>query len=48
MNCLRVDARLHGLGDWRVGLREIPNYHAEGCYQGGPLDIHRDLHDWDD
>jgi hypothetical protein len=43
---LRADAKLPGLGDWRVGLREIPNYHATGCVDGGPLDIHPDSHDW--
>ena len=43
---LRHDARLPGLGDWRVGLHEIPSYHAEGCQDDGPLDIHPDSHDW--
>jgi hypothetical protein len=43
---LRYDARLPRLGDWRVGLNEIPNYHSEDCYDGGPLDIHPDSSDW--
>ena len=43
---LRADAQLPGLGDWRVGLREIPNYHAPGCVDDGPLDIHPESHNW--
>lgn len=43
---MRYDARLPRLGDWRVGLNEIPNYHSEDCYEGGPLDIHPDSSDW--
>lgn len=43
---MRYDAKLPGLGDWRVGLGETPNYHATGCYEGGPLDIHPDSSDW--
>jgi hypothetical protein len=43
---LRYDAQLPGPGDWRVGLGEIPNYRAPGCYDGGPLDIHPNSNDW--
>jgi hypothetical protein len=43
---LYYDAKLPGPGDWRVGLHELPDYHAAGCYDGGPLDIHPDSHDW--
>lgn len=43
---MRFDARLPHLGDWRVGLNEVPNYHSEDCYDGGPLDIHLDSSDW--
>jgi hypothetical protein len=43
---LRYDAVLPGYGDYRVGLGLIPNYHATGCYDGGPLDIHPDSSDW--
>jgi hypothetical protein len=43
---LRYDAMLPGYGDYRVGLGIIPNYHAAGCYDGGPLDIHPDSGDW--
>jgi hypothetical protein len=43
---LRFDARLPGPGDWRVGLHEIPSYHSQDCYDGGPLDIHPDSSDW--
>lgn len=43
---LHFDAQLPGLGDWRVGLHEIPNYHAADCYDGGPLDIHPNSTDW--
>jgi hypothetical protein len=43
---LRYDGMLPGLGDYRVGLGLVPNYHATGCYDGGPLDIHPDSSDW--
>jgi hypothetical protein len=43
---LRYDAKLPGYGDYRVGLGLIANYHAAGCYDGGPLDIHPDSSDW--
>lgn len=43
---LRYDAMLPGFGDYRVGLGLVPNYHATGCYDGGPLDIHPDSSDW--
>jgi hypothetical protein len=43
---MRYDAKLPGLGDYRVGLGLIPNYHATGCEDGGPLDIHPDSSDW--
>lgn len=43
---LRYDALLPGYDDYRVGLGLIPNYHATGCYDGGPLDIHPDSSDW--
>ena len=43
---LPYDAQLPGPGDWRVGLGEIPNYHAPGCHPGGKLDIYPDSHDW--
>lgn len=43
---LRYDAQLPGYDDYRVGLGEIPNYHATGCYDGGELDIHPDSSDW--
>jgi hypothetical protein len=43
---LRYDAKLPGYGDYRVGLGLIANYHASGCYDGGPLDIHPDSSDW--
>jgi hypothetical protein len=43
---LRYDAKLPGYGDYRVGLGLIANYHATGCQEGGPLDIHPDSTDW--
>jgi hypothetical protein len=43
---LRYDAMLPGYDDYRVGLGLVPNYHATGCYDGGPLDIHPDSSDW--
>jgi hypothetical protein len=43
---LRFDAQLPRWGDWRVGLREIPNYHSPDCYPGGSLDIHPNSTDW--
>ena len=43
---LRYDPKLPGFGDYRVGLGLVPNYHATGCYDGGPLDIHPDSSDW--
>jgi hypothetical protein len=43
---LRYDAMLPSFGDYRVGLGLVPNYHAPGCYDGGPLDIHPGSSDW--
>ena len=43
---MRYDAKLPGYDDYRVGLGEIPSYHATGCYDDGPLDIHPGSHDW--
>ena len=43
---LRFDARLPGPDNWMVGLHEMPNYHAAGCEDGGPLDIHPESSDW--
>jgi hypothetical protein len=43
---MRYDAMLPGFGDYRVGLGLLPNYHATGCEDGGPLDIHPDSSDW--
>src|SRR5262245_4590227 len=43
---LRYDAMLPSYGDYRVGLGLVPNYHATGCYDGGPLDIHPESSDW--
>jgi hypothetical protein len=43
---MRYDAKLPGYDDYRVGLGEIPSYHATGCSDGGPLDIHPESHDW--
>jgi hypothetical protein len=43
---MRYDAKLPGYGDYRVGLGLVANYHATGCYDEGPLDIHPDSHDW--
>jgi hypothetical protein len=43
---MRYDARLPGPADWRVGLGEIPSYHAPDCGDGGPLDIHPESSDW--
>jgi hypothetical protein len=38
--------RLPGLGNWMVGLHEIPNYRLDECRDGGPLDIHPQSVDW--